>query len=418
LLVTLDAIRRADMRFFYADPGLYNNLGHHANSCRSITNELRARGVEPRVFAFARVEPALQAELGAAPLFRWHTYEIGDRDPICGWLNSYLVGGQVTREDFGRIPDLGPGDLLYLNSGQATQLFGLAQWLAGLPAAGRPRVVIEFGMDPGLDVELSPGNIKFNLRDPRQDPRAVLYRHAAGQLPEEAMARVHLNTFEPNASIAYQTLLGRPVGVLPAPCRAVTALRSRVGRRPITVSVLGHQRNEKGYRHMPEVARRVLAGRGDVRLLAHNGAPGQLQQTQQEMRALAAADSRLVLDERVADDRIWAQLLDASDLIVCPYQPLRFVVSYSAVAAEAIANAIPLVVPAHTSMDRLMREFGGAGTTFEKDDAPTIAEATLRAIDRFDEIAALAAAGAQRWAQVHGPRKLVDALLAFANKSA
>lgn len=406
------------MRFYYADPGLWNNLGHHANSCRYITGELRARGVETRVFAFEQVEPGLRAELGAVPLFRWYTYQTGDRDPICGWLNSYLVGGQVTREDLGRIPDVGPGDLLYLSSGQATQLLGLAQWVARLPAADRPRVVIDFAMDPGLDVQLSPGNMKFTLRDPRQDPRAVLYRHAAGQIPQEAEACVSLATFEPNASIAYQTLLGKPVGVLPAPRRAVTELRSRVGRRPITVSVLGHQRDEKGYQYLPEVARRVLAARHDVKLFAHNGAPGEMQSTQQEMRALAAADSRLVLDERVADDKIWAELLDASDLIVCPYHPVRFVVSPSAVAAEAIANAIPLVVPAHTSMDRLMREFGSAGTTFAKDDPPTIAEATLRALDRFDELATLAAAGARRWEQVHGPQKLVDALLALANKVA
>jgi hypothetical protein len=405
------------MRFFYVDPGLWHNLGHHANSCRFITSELRARGTEARVLAFAQVEPALRAELGAVPLFRWYTYEVGDRDPICGWLNSYLVGGRATGEDLGRIPDIGPGDVVYLNSGQAIQLFGLAQWLTSLRPEARPRVVFEFGVDPGMDVQLSPGNMNLTVRDPRQDSRSVLYRHAAGQLPQAAESRVHLVTFEPNASIAYQALLGKPVAVLPVPRVAVTALDSRVGRRPITVSVLGHQRGEKGYQHMPEVARRVLAAHRDVRLLVHNGAPGVMQQTQQEMRALAAGDSRLVLDERLADDRIWAELLAASDLIVCPYNPGRFAISYSAVAAEAIANSIPLVVPAHTSLDRLMREFGSGGTTFEKDDPPTIADATLRAIDRFDEIAALAAAGARRWDQVHGPRKLVDALLALTDKT-
>src|SRR5262245_32064674 len=406
------------MRFFYVDPGLWQNLGHHANNCRFITSELRSRGVETRVFAFAQVEPGLRDELRAVPLFRWYTYEIGDRDPICGWLNSYLVGGQVTREDLSRIPDIGPGDLVYLSSGQAIQLFGLAQWLSGLPAAARPRVVAEFAMDPGLDVQVSPGNMTFSLRDPRQDPRAVLYRHAAGQISQAAEARVSLATFEPNASVAYQTLLGKAGAVLPVPRLGGTDVRSRMGRRPITVSVLGHQREEKGYKHMPEIARRVLAARGDVKLLAHNGAPGEMPQTQQEMRSLAATDSRLLLDERMADDKIWAGLLDASDLIVCPYNPVRFVVSPSAVAAEAVANAIPLVVPAHTSMDRMMREFGGAGTTFDKDEPSTIAEATLRAIDRFDEIAAVAAAGARRWEQAHGPRRLVDALLAIANKSA
>src|SRR5262249_26712611 len=163
-------------------------------------------------------------ELGALPLFRWYTYEIGDRDPICGWLNSYLFGGQATREDLGRIPDIGPGDLLYVNSGQATQLFGLAQWLAALPAGVARRVVFDCGVDPGMDGQLPDGTLKRTVRDPRQDPRAVLCRHAGGQIPKAAESRVRLTTFEPNASIAYQTLLGKPVGVLPIPRLAVTEL--------------------------------------------------------------------------------------------------------------------------------------------------------------------------------------------------
>jgi hypothetical protein len=139
-----------------------------------------------------------------------------------------------------------------------------------------------------------------------------------------------------------------------------------------------------------------------------------MQETQAALRGMAAEDSRLVLDERMAGGEVWQQLLDASDLIILPYASPRFAISYSAVAVEAIANGIPLVVPAGTSMARLVQEFGGAGTTFERPEAPSIVDATQRALDRFDALAAMACSGAELWGHLHGPRHLFDAMLALA----
>ena len=77
------------MRFFYLDPGLQNDVGHHANYCRYIVGELRARGVETLVFAALRVKSALLSELGAIPHFRVRTYVESDGDPVCGWLTGF-----------------------------------------------------------------------------------------------------------------------------------------------------------------------------------------------------------------------------------------------------------------------------------------------------------------------------------------
>jgi hypothetical protein len=74
------------MRFFYFDPALRNDVGHHANYCRYIVGELRARGIETLVFGRRTVVPALQAELGVVPRFRYHTYAKVDPDPFAGWL--------------------------------------------------------------------------------------------------------------------------------------------------------------------------------------------------------------------------------------------------------------------------------------------------------------------------------------------
>src|ERR1700758_3547223 len=102
-------------RFIYVDPGLRDNLGHHANNCRVITQEFRARGFETTVLAFCNIEPGLQAELGAVPFFRAMTAWMSDGDPICGWLNGFNISSEITREDLARIADdIRPDDVIYL----------------------------------------------------------------------------------------------------------------------------------------------------------------------------------------------------------------------------------------------------------------------------------------------------------------
>jgi hypothetical protein len=401
-------------RFFYADPGLTDNLGHHANNCRHITREARSRGWDVSVLSFANIDADLRAELGAVPFFRALTGWLNDGDPICGWLNAFHIVAEITREDLGRIGEVGPGDVMYFSSALPAQLFALAQWMGALRRDRLPLVVAEFGIDPGADLQQGPQGPVYNVRDPRIDARAILYRSAAARIPAPVAPWLQMITFDPASSAAFCAVLGRHVGVLPTPHVAAAARRPRSGKRPITVAVLGNQRPEKGYQFMPEVARSLLQSNPDIRILCHNANPSMMRETQEDLHAIAASEPRLVIDERLAGGEIWQQLLDASDLILLPYASPRFAVSYSAIAVEAVANAIPLVVPAGTSMARLMQEFGGAGTSFDRPDALVIVEAVQRALDRFDLLAATACSGADLWEHVHGPRNMLDALLALA----
>ncbi len=170
---------------------------------------------------------------------------------------------------------------------------------------------------------------------------------------------------------------------------------------------------DKGYQLMLAVARLLLQSHDDIRILAHNGARRTMAATQQTMRDLAAADRRVSVDDRLADPAIWAELLEASDLIVRPYPPDRYALGYSAVVAEAIANAIPVVVPAGTALPRLLREFDGPGTTFADHAAPAVAAAVEEALRHYDRLAEIASSAAERWTQKNGPQPVVDAILAL-----
>lgn len=401
------------MRVIYLDPGLRHDLGHHATVARFILNALRARNVETKVFANAMVTPQLQAELGTIPLFRAYANRPVDPDPIVGWLNVFETAAQMTLEDLQRIQGIRASDLVYMNSMYADIFLAIAKWTSGFAPDQLPTVVGEFCLESGLEVTIGANNQpRYSLRDPRVDSRAVQFRYGARRISRNVLHRVHLMTFDAGSSAAYRALLDLPVGTFPLPLKATTSRRRRAGTRPITLALLGHQRLDKGYQYAPEIIPTLLRDRSDIRVLAHNGDPGLMPDPHQAMRALARAEARLTLDERIAGPAIWAEFLEQSDLVICPYHPQTFAARYSAVACEAVANACPVVVPARTSLSTLLAEFGGPGTTFEAFEPSSIVEAVNRALNDFDRYAELAQAASEQWQRTRGPELFVDQMLA------
>ncbi len=403
--------------FAYVDTGLWNNLGHHANSARHIVSETRSRGIPCAVLGHITIEEGLRDELFATPWFRCHTYGNYDQDPICGWLSNFEIVARTVAEDLGRIQGVSGSDLIYVNSIQPPQFMGVVRWAQSLPEDQRPTVIMEFGTDPGLQAYDTAEGLRFAPMDTRVDSRAVLLRYTARHLSEADRKWLRLATFDSQSSAIFQMLLDFPVGTLPLPHTAVTSCRDRSGTRPVTIGILGHQRGEKGYDKVPAVVARLLAERNDIRVLVHNGWPEGMVAQQQELREMAAADPRLVLDERTADAVLWASLLEQSDLIVCPYNRNRFISSYSAVASEAMANAIPLVVPEGTTMHAVTREFGEPGTIFREESVEAIHAATIAALDDYDRLAGLAKQASIRWGETRGAKCLVDTLLSWQTAS-
>ena len=200
-------------------------------------------------------------------------------------------------------------------------------------------------------------------------------------------------------------------GVLPLPQQAHAPLRTRVGKRPITIGILGDQRPDKGYGKVPVVITALLAQHEHIRFLVHNAAPAGMPGTQESVRQIAATDSRVTVDERPADGSMWQSLLADTDLMLCPYNPTRYVASYSAVVVEALANGIPVVGPASTTLSRFVADNSGAIVTFDAYAAQDIADATHKALLDYDALAATAFAAAEQWDSQDRKALLVDCIL-------
>ena len=401
------------MRLFYLDPGLRSDVGHHANYCRYIVGGLRARGVETLVFAEQMVNEGLQSELGARPSFRRYTYAKIHPDPIAGWLLDFMTTARITHEDLRQLPVTSTSDVVYASSVRPAQLMALLAWRNTLAQDRRPTVIVE-SFRTGMKVTHSKDGIKAAVPNPQIDPLATLYRYVANWLPVESDARFYVVTFDSILSKGFNLLLNYPIQTLPLPYPAIIPLRNRAGARPVVVAILGHHQAIKGYGSLPEIVEELLRTCPDMRLLLQLVDPVGPPEIQVRLREMAANDDRVVLDERPAGKTLWSQLLEMADLILCPHRGEFYQnVGFSAVMAEALANGIPVVVPGDTPLERLMAEYGGPGTTFDRFSPAAIAAATRQALDQFDDIGSLAHAAALSWPEKHGPARMVGELLSL-----
>src|SRR5579862_3071928 len=162
------------MRFFYLDPGLHDDVGHHANYCRSVVGELRSRGIETLVFGHRGLAPWLQAELGASAHFRAYTYTNTDDDPFCSWLTGFDAFSRLTYEDLSRLPATAPADMVFASTIRPVQLSALLAWRHALPSDRRPTIVVD-SASSGLRLRHGEGRYAVSVPDPRTDPRATLF---------------------------------------------------------------------------------------------------------------------------------------------------------------------------------------------------------------------------------------------------
>ena len=401
------------MRFIYLDTGLRTTNGHHGERCRLILAELRRRGIDPTILGCQDVAVEFRQELGVQPFFRWWTYAQPYRtqELEAGWLRDFEIGWRITLEDLKRITPVSSDDVVYFCSVHPAQFRALLEWIGSLSREARPRVFAEFVAEPGVKVSgVSETNIQLKLVDPRLEPRGILYRFVGSSISQASFPNVCTFTFHRTHSEIYQAITGWTFATLPFPHSAVLPIRPRAGRRPIQVATIGHQRKDKGFDFIPDVVQQLLDG-PDVEFLVHNSSPEEMPGPQNALRDIARNNPKVNLDERPVLGAEWAKVLDRADLVICPYDPVRYATSWSGIVVESIANGIPCVVPANTIMASMCRDFGGMAAAFRDWSVAGVVEASRVALANFDELAVRANAAAHQWPNQQGTPRLVDRLL-------
>ena len=410
------------MNFVYIDPGLINYAGHHTSFCRHLTRALRQHGHTVSIYGNRYMVDSIRRDLNATPVFRANPYteyvpeHHTEADPICGWLKAFEIIWQATLEDLGFVKEPSPDDLIYWNSAFPPQLVALTHWLKRLPDARRPKVILELNLDSGIEAGRDEeGKLQFQVPDPRLKQRPTLWRYAALLLNDPGLRdRIKLINYEATTIAGYEYLMKQPVEAWVPPFAGLEAAHSRVGKRAFAIGILGYQREEKGFKLVPELVKRLLDARRDIAILVHNCDPAFMADVQAELRKMASCFDRLVLREGPLAPGGWERTLASCDLILCPYDPVAFETRCSGMLNEAIANAIPVVVPAKTSLSRMLEDFGSPGAVFESWSACSVAAAVNTVLDAYDGHAQSAFDASVRWRQEHSVDQLVEKMTGWA----
>jgi len=400
------------MQILYADAGLRGLEGHHASSAAALPAAFQRLGHDVTVLGHRELSRALQLSTGAKPFFRAFTYDTPSLDPIAGWLTNFAIALEATVLDLRRAwLEFGPFDLVYFNSAKPAQIAALGQWIKAefVTTGVGPKIVVELGTEAGLDRSGTADAPTFVVRE----PTALLYRHARNWIGKKWMREVKLATVAEEAAKEYEFLFDVPVKVLPFP-QPQPLLRRRMFNNPLTIGLLGHQRLDKGWQFAPEFIPRVLQRYPSVRFIAHQSDPESLPEVDARLSELARREPRLELIIVPAINKEWHALIDRCDIVVLPYDPIRYRGSYSAIVGEALAAGAPLVLPSETTLSSAVKANEGGASYFTEWKAEPIAKGIAETIDNFDVLARKAYSAGAVWRERHGPDPFVQGVIAAA----
>jgi len=269
---------------------------------------------------------------------------------------------------------------------------------------------------PWIHVQLVRRIEEFGAGRPLQRrPAAVLARLLSG--PAAGRIRLYSDTAE--LAEAYGVLTGRPVGVLPIAFRhdlieaALAAAPARDPAAPITIGYLGNARLEKGFQHLPDLIEQ-LTGRfgwaGKVRFHIQSpfnipdGEPG-----------IGIARGRLGdfpadlvrLEDQVLTTERYYRMLAGIDVLVLPYDGVRYDIRSSGILVQARVAGKPIVAPEGSWIAR--QAPAPAGEAFR--GPGDLAAALDRLLRRYEAARTAAAADALVWRAEQSPARYLDRLL-------
>ena len=371
------------------DPQLVDHSGHYLNYCALAVREVRRRG-HP-VTIHARRDCRVTCEgLTPAPVFSHDIFKEVGRDPQVWAIENFHAVNQAFLADLNRIDpaQFDADDLLFFPTLNQNQLYGVALWLARIPAPRRPAVAVLLRY---LTHEMDYVKTRAN-----RELLAHFFRYAA-QAVLGAQPRTVFCADTREMCDAFHAVLGCPVIEVPvamdppeiAPAQARSA-------RP-DVAYVGHMSQLKGFHLLPEIIRGCLnlSPRPRFTVQIQNRAQRGFEGLVQWFERQPASEVRLV--EGAQTPEAYYQLLAGADVVLLPYAPTFYGRCSSGVFAEAAALGKVIVVPEGTVAARQGRESELGLVVASAWTGPALAAAVATALHEQPRLQARADAAAARF---------------------
>lgn len=360
------------------------------------------RGIDVRIAAHKEIH----GEAASLPVDRTFSHSIYDECYDGGQLESIRRQSLADLDALAAGWRFAPHDVLLLHSVTLAHFLAVCDWFSGLPAARRPRCVIlhTVGWFGG---EWTRG----------QYPWSAAFRQAAERLVRAAGSAVTFAAVNEPLCRDWTCHSGQPARLHPIPCPVVAGGATREPSSPSAVaalrfSFLGGARREKGFELLPDVVRRLARRCPAVEIVVQIAAiPATPRHTIDHLRALArdCPALRIVWGEASAAD--YRLLLGAADVVLHPYDPIRYRVRGSGVFFETMASGRPMVLPAGTWMAAEWRRLHAGGALFDDWSAEAVVAAATEVAGSYAEHRARSLLAAKLWSARHSVAAFVDFVL-------
>lgn len=228
--------------------------------------------------------------------------------------------------------------------------------------------------------------------------------------------RIRFYTDTAELAEEYSLLSRFPFDVLPIPFRAHLIDDGEDGpQRPLRIVYLGDARDEKGFHWLPRLIDELMqeyvsSGRVRFILQATESVPEYNPRSVRALERLKEYDSSTVTLEGVdgpLSPEEYYELVAEADIVLLPYDKLRYRSASSGTFTEAFAAGKPCVVPCNTWMSSMLPP--GAGEVFT--DESSFIQNVKRLVDNYERYRRTAGRYSAQWLAKHSPEALVSCLL-------
>lgn len=397
------------LKIIYMNATLVNNRGHFATYARSIISSLNSNGFNTTCLANINVDNEIANDLNAYPTFKSINNDFISQDALCGWLENYSLQSKSVEEDLNNLTGINSDDIIICDCASPDQITGLGNWInKRFTPENSPTVVVILGWPTGTVV---------SSRDELGNPldwkvisnNAILYRFSAKQINNRIAKKFRFVATCPTIAKAYSALIGVDVELMPNPQVATTKCRSRIGTKKPRIAFLGEQRENKGYRLVPDIVDKILKKYDNCELIIQNSW-GLMDDVNNALLDLAKTNSRIQVKIGTLNSNEWSELLDSVDIVVLPYDLSTYSTCSSGIGVEAIANGIPQVVPQNSGMSDLLNLYENPGITFAKTTINDVTNAVGLALSNFDKIARKSNLASNLWSERNNQHKIANFL--------
>lgn len=342
----------------YADFGLVNSMGHHAQSCfffKAIANEL---GIKVISLVHKECQPNIATDLQAHKVLYPYTYESNSTNNST--LNEmFTVKANETLACLRTLPVLGISDLIFFNSVSLPIFRAIIEHLHR-GGFGKAQVIVEIGHALSEDSN-------------QKQHRLSLHQYLAKRIREISNSdKLSIGVFSKRMKSIYHGIYGDRLKVFSALRTPLTdSCSSSV---PTTVGFLGHQFPHKGYQLIPEIHSIVSRRTESIEWIIHTS---NLQETHLDRRVRDYFDDKsncYFVREECWIPR-WKRLLEAIDIVVLPYDPSHYSQTYSAIAWECALNRRGVVLPNGTTLESDLSDIEYPFVGFHNYDSLSVANA-------------------------------------------